>query len=128
MRDCIRCKGTGSVFYSYNNSTSFCPRCNGNKFFGEVNETTIESNIKGRNGMRTSKPKLTGNPINDDRSYYVWRMVRFHAGIDVTMPMWAQTIISADPFCKELDVLVDALALKWYGTNMAAARRWKGLI
>jgi len=37
--------------------------------------------VKGRKGLRTAKPKENGF------YQYVWRMCRFHAGIDMTMPV-----------------------------------------
>jgi hypothetical protein len=52
-----------------------------------MNTVTIPSiesvicNLKGRNGLRASKPKTNGF------DQYVWRMVRYHAGIDRCMPI-----------------------------------------
>lgn len=40
---------------------------------------TVLAQLKGRKGLRTVKPK-------DGFAAYVWRMARFHSGIDPTMP------------------------------------------
>ena len=62
-------------------------------------------------------------------AYYVWRMARFHGGVDVTMPIMASLFAPKDKvLLATLDTLADVIAKESFGTNMAAARRWRGLI
>jgi len=42
----------------------------------------IWANLKGRKGLRTAKPKT---PLEA----YIWRMIRFHGGIDTHVPVTA---------------------------------------
>lgn len=58
------------------------------------------------------------------RAYFVWRLVRFHGGIDVTMPMTAHLVLHGDPWWRELDDLAGWIAKKVFGTEMAGAARW----
>lgn len=43
--------------------------------------STVLEVVKGRKGLRTTKPKTNGFAA------YVWRMARFHSGIDMHMPV-----------------------------------------
>lgn len=45
------------------------------------NLNDVIENLTGRKGLRTAKPKTNGFDA------YVWRMARFHSGIDPTMPV-----------------------------------------
>ena len=42
---------------------------------------TVLAALKGRKGLRTGKPKSNGF------DQYVWRMARFHSGIDMSIPI-----------------------------------------
>lgn len=94
-----------------------CHYCNGSGQFPALDIAGIADEIKGRKGLRSTRPKST-------RAYYVWRMARFHGGADVTMPVCATMDIAGDPFTKELDILADAVARKVHGSDMRAALRW----
>ena len=51
----------------------------------ELQITSIDNlyaSLKGRKGLRTAKPKT---PLEA----YIWRMIRFHGGIDTHMPVTA---------------------------------------
>lgn len=117
-----RCKGyvkdNGEVVPDY---TEPCYCCRGTGQFEAPNEAEITAEIKGRKGLRSKKPRSL-------RGYYVWRMVRFNAGLDVTLPMVAMYTLTADPWTDELDRLADKLAVQWYGRCHAGAARWSGLI
>ena len=98
-----------------------CRACGQTGSFPPVDVDLILGQIKGRVGLRSRRPE-------SDRAYYVWRMARFHGGVDVTMPIVAITFSHGDPFKKELDEMADAVAKSVYGTTMAAAARWGALL
>jgi hypothetical protein len=124
-RACSRCKGTGTFtlggFEScgqvYPEVVRACYCCNGKKAFEAPVLSALVDEIKGRKGLRSSRPA-------SNRAYYVWRMARFHGGVDVTMPITAISCVSGDPFVKELDLIAEAAARVAFGTDRAAAHRW----
>ena len=107
-KKCLRCEGVDS---------HKCYACDGKGHFEKPDYTLILQEIKGRKGLRSSRPK-------SKRAYYVWRMARFHGGQDVTMPIIAECEISGDPYEPELSKLADMVARHVLGTDMAAAHRW----
>ena len=122
-RNCLRCNGTGKVKDYSNDGEKDCPFCKGTKEFVEVDSAGILSQIlvnrKGQKTLRSSKPTK-----GDNRTYFVWRIARFHGGKDVTMPVWAGMLCEYDPFRKELEKLSESVAREFLGTDMAAACRW----
>lgn len=125
-RNCKRCDGTGiNVSRGFTTASgehfpeirSKCWSCEGNGTFAPLDIPAILTEIKGRKGLRSARPKSA-------RAYYIWRMARFHGGVDVTMPVCASLDNDGDPFLKELDALADAVAKRVYGTDKAAAYRW----
>ncbi len=107
---CRTCKGTGTV---------------------TVDSDAISEAIKGRKGLRTSKP--TADVFG---AVYVWRMARFHGGADTTMPITCYFSIGVGgiipqyvrPMLDTLDRLADIEARKYFGTDLGAAKAWSGLI
>ena len=125
-RPCTRCHGerinispsfTSLEGRVYPETRRRCSCCDGRGYFEALDVQAIIAAIKGRNGLRSARPK-------DDRAYYVWRNARFHGGVDVTLPMMAGIMVHGDPFVPELNALVDAVAKQVYGTDLAAAHRW----
>ena len=94
-----------------------CLSCNGTGIFNPPDPIAIEEEIRGRKGLRSQRPK-------SDRAYYVWRLARFHGGKDMTMPVMASVYIHGDPFVDELNKIADDTAKKYFGTDIAAAKRW----
>ena len=78
--------------------------------------------------FRKSKPPVDQLTALGKRIYYVWRLARFHGGADVCLPMGATMDSHADPFIKELDTIADKVAKMVFGSDMAAAYRWGGLL
>ena len=126
MRNCTSCNGAGVTVReafsyegrSYPEKRSPCISCEGRGAFVAPCEATIEQAIKGRaRDCAQSRPK-------DRRAYYVWRMARFHGGVDMTMPIMASVEVHGDPYRAELDALADAMARKYLGSDLRAARRW----
>jgi hypothetical protein len=128
MRNCKRCEGTGSA--DFLGKTEVCRYCNGTGVFAEVDTSEILSLIlasKGKNKgkLRTSMSSpLRSEGVVKNRAYYVWRMARFHGGVDTTMPVMAGMCVRNDPYADELDLLADKVAVDSFGSNMAAAYRW----
>jgi hypothetical protein len=128
-RQCPKCHGSGQIFragFTYENRTypdemRQCLDCEGRGNFAPIDVVAIHAAIKGRNGLRSKRPE-------NRRAYYVWRMARFHGGADVTMPVIAMMELGDDPFRPELDILADAVARRVYGSDLAAAYRWRGAL
>jgi hypothetical protein len=125
-RICQSCKGTGKRTYS----DKPCLTCNGQVNIEAPNVQSILTLIKGRKGLRSKAPDVHGVnwTLLNLRAYYVWRLARFHGGMDVTMPMTATSLVHGDPFVHELGALAEAVAKRVYGTDMAAAYRWAGAL
>jgi hypothetical protein len=121
MRDCTACKGKGKHEWGK------CYSCDGKGYFLEPDyEQIIEAVVKKTKktaSLRKSRPAVE-NSVEGRRIYYVWRLIRFHGGIDVTMPVIANMEIHGDPYEPELDLLASKLAKIFCGTDMAAAYRW----
>lgn len=111
-RICPQCNGTNKRFGKYP-----CSNCNSALQFYPPDLDKILSEIRGRNGLRSARPK-------EARSYYVWRLARFHGGADVTMPMMADLELGHDPFKKELDQISEHVAKVVFGSDMIGATRW----
>jgi hypothetical protein len=93
--------------------------------------TTARGAAKGSRRFRQSPPELwkqSNQGVDNRRAYYVWRMARFHGGADVTMPMMADLFCGRDCWRPELDAYAEALAIKVFGTDMAAAHRWSSVL
>lgn len=119
-RSCTRCSATGKLSLFEGHSTT-CYYCKGSGVFAAPDIPALLAAIRGRKGLVSRRPA-------DSRAYYVWRMARFHGGVDVTLPICASGAVRGDPFLKELDALADAVAKRVYGTDLAAAYRWSGLL
>lgn len=97
-----------------------CRDCKGTGMQSCPDFDQIMADVKGRKGLRSSRPKHE----KGDRSYYVWRMARFHGGIDVTMPFFASVLSAPDSYKDMLDEFANAVARILCGTDLAAAYRW----
>lgn len=139
MRPCKRCNGekvTHSKGFTaldgtvYPDRTSKCHSCDGVGEFPEVDESEIRKAITATKGKNKGKLRASmTSPLSKDgvsaaRAYYVWRLARFHGGVDMTMPMMADLMIRGDSFRPELDKLADIVAKENFGTDLAAAFRW----
>lgn len=138
-RACLRCNGEGTVFHKgftslegkvYPDETKPCYGCKGAKVFQEPDYDAIVSAVVSSKGKSKGKLKASWqgaehySDLNAARAYYVWRLARFHGGVDMRMPMTADMVLRSDPFKPELDKLADIVAKKLLGTDMAAAFRW----
>ena len=138
-RACLRCNGEGTVFHKgftslegkvYPDETKPCYGCKGAKVFQEPDYDAIVSAVVSSKGKSKGKLKASWqgsehySHLNAARAYYVWRLARFHGGVDMRMPITADMVLRSDPFKPELDKLADIVAKKLLGTDMAAAFRW----
>ena len=117
MKVCTRCKGAKAEV------GGVCVFCEGQREFHEPQRTEIFGAIVGPQGLRKAKPTKGGH-----RAYYVWRLARFHGGVDVTIPMVAMIRIEGDPYIRELDELAEETARRWCGSDLVAASRWGALL
>lgn len=133
MKECLRCKGTGE-YKSFTGKITTCDYCEGKGYLPspleeqELREIIerITINRKGKLSLRKSAPNNVRDRIGykESRIYAVWRLARFHGGLDVTMPMCAMTDIYYDPYQDEIDAIASKVAQIFCGTDMAAACRW----
>lgn len=123
---CLKCNGTGESRHEsftamdgtyYPERIDPCLYCKGEGWYAPIDVKAICEDIKGRKGLRSKRPE-------SPRAYYVWRLARFHGGVDVTMPVCAELDNAGDPFIDLLDLMADKVAVKVFGTDKAAAYRW----
>ena len=132
-KPCNRCKGTAIDSYVWNgkdHAPGPCARCDATGHqskpdFGAILDLITKKSKDGKIAFRKSKPDLQEFKIVlHGQAYFVWRMVRFHGGADVTMPMIAGLCVRNDSYYDELDQFACLLAKHFMGTDMAAAYRW----
>lgn len=131
LRPCSSCDGTGKIrtIVRPDPNDDSCPFCDGLGQLPRPDLSTLITHLAGRDGMRVSRPTPDPDlkPYQNTRIYYLWRMIRFHAGLDTRMPAKAAFLSYAEPWLPELDEAVDQLAVLFYGTNMGGAMAWEGL-
>ena len=108
---------------------SHCYSCGGKGQFPAVDEQDIRNRIlasrgKNKGKLKTARPADNSRSIEEKRAYYVWRMARFHGGVDMTMPVMASCDSAYDPYRADLDELSDRIARESFGSDMRAAIRW----
>lgn len=116
---CETCEGAGVNKWD---GSRRCYACGGAKIFKKPDLIKLLEPIlskKSRSGLVSKRPK-------DDRQAWLWRMVRFHTGADVTMP-WTFTI-RGDPFASYIDDFAMVVAHKLTGHGSAGGARWSGLL
>jgi hypothetical protein len=128
---CAKCNGMGKRRHILGDMRE-CFYCHGAGSYPALDVKAIVDGIttnRGGKKFRKGKPPVDERKsVLESRIYYVWRMARFHGGADVTMPMTASFFIEGDPYIDDLNALADAVAKKAFGTDMAAAWRWGGLM
>lgn len=125
-RNCSGCKGSGVSDFVFEGKRSKCCYCHGEPVFYAPDFKALVAVITTKEGkLKTSKPvEWQFQFKSSSRAYYLWRIARFHGGVDVTMPMNAEFVIQGDPFYNELEQAAQYIAKKLLGTDMAAAYRW----
>lgn len=133
LKPCLTCKGTMKVASWRGEGTQEpCRTCSGTGSFEEPDYRTLLASLFTRRGgggtwrFRASFP--SANRFTDlavGRSYYLWRMIRFHGGVDVTLPMTAAMVTRGDPWVTELDAVARGAAERIFGTCAAGTTRWQ---
>jgi hypothetical protein len=140
-RPCPKCKGEGHTHSEWRVENGYegpegqvCHRCKGKGSFPGLSVKAIVDALfttkgKARVFRKAFPSKLNHyGTLDGARAYYVWRLARFHGGADVTMPMTADMVIGSDPFRAELDLMSEMIARRVFGSDMAGAYRWNGLL
>lgn len=97
--------------------------------FGWLAQGVLASRGKNKGTLAVSRPKLADDrTVEGARLYYVWRLTRFHAGKDVTMPIMAEHAIKGDPYRAELDACAALIAQRLTGRSSIGAARWRGAL
>ena len=118
---CNTCEGAGEVLHWRKNGTTVpCSDCEGRGCFESPDLVQLANTIKGRkpSTIRSKKPE-------DPRAWFLWRMVRFHSGQDVTLPMTATMAISGDPFKPTLEIAAEMIARHLTGKESIGTARWR---
>lgn len=128
-RPCERCKGAKEV-EDFRRGMKECVACSGTGSFPEVDKLDIMLRIIASKGKNKGKLKVSmtsamhKDGVEANRAYYVWRLARFHGGVDMSQPIMADMGVWGDPYKPELDKIADEVAKKYFGSNMKAAIRW----
>lgn len=124
---CDKCNGTGTeperFIYDRLFPARQCLTCDGAGKFSRPEFSDLWPLIKGRKAG-TVRSKRPDNP----RAYFLWRMIRFHTGADVTLPVTASWGISGDPYQPLLDALAEAAAARLTGHKSAGVARWRSAL
>lgn len=138
-RPCNRCKGAGE-HPNWKRETTPCTECQGTgQFTGlnpEIVKRIIDSVLVSRGPRKGKLLKSAPHIDKGQRAYFVWRMTKFHGGIDVCMPMLASMMLEHDPFITELNEIAKRLARlvlgnrtdamsQIMGQDMSGGARWR---
>lgn len=128
---CGRCKGEKTISDILDETKRrSCTACVGRGEFDPINLEDLLLRIVASKGKNKGKLRasmtspLTSDGVNAARAYYVWRLARYHGGVDMTMPIMADLVVRGDPFKDKLNTIADAVAKRAFGTDMAAAVTW----
>lgn len=126
---CRKCNGSKLTIHEsftaldgriYPRTEKPCIWCDGIGTFDKPDIQSLVTAIKGR------KPgKLRSKRPDDTRAYFIWRMVRFHTGDDVCLPMAAQMDVAADPYRELLEQVAEHVAAHLTGHSSAGRARWR---
>lgn len=112
-----------------------CHGCDGAKIFhmpvfGWLAQGVLSQRGKNKGKLAVSRPALAGlHRVHESaRLYYVWRLTRFHAGKDVTLPIMAEHAIKGDPYRAELEACAVHIAQRLTGHRSVGAARWRGAL
>jgi hypothetical protein len=139
MRNCTRCKGEKILHSQWAKDNGYegpegkpCTRCNGEGTYPEPDYKAIVEAVFTKRAPKRFRASMT-SPFRKQghaaaRVYFVWRIVRFNAGLDVTLPMTAEMLIEGDPYRPELDALASYIAAKHFGHANVGRARWRSAL
>ena len=122
--NCTRCGGIGEVDHWRNDGTKVpCTCCDGRGTFEAPDLEQLCAAIKGRKPrtVRSKRPE-------DKRAWLLWRLVRFHSGKDVTLPMTSTLANEGDPFVPTIDAAARVIAQHFTGKESIGSARWRHAI
>ena len=122
--NCTHCHGAGETKHWRNDGTMrVCSCCDGRGTFESPDLKQLCEAIKGRKPrtVRSRRPE-------DPRAWFLWRMVRFHNGQDVTLPMTATMAVDGDPFKPTLEIAAQMIAKHFTGKTSIGSARWRHAI
>lgn len=132
---CPNCKGRGYV-ERFTGRRASCRICTGTGRV-EIDVDRIRQAVLSTQGPNRGKIRVADNGMFDVYgARYVWRLARFHGGEDTSMPVMAYYHIGcgglrskeSDEVLAVLDPLVRELAREHFGTDLAAAAAWSGVL
>lgn len=114
---CTSCNGTGT--WSLSGKTYQCHACNGRGSHSAPDLSRVWGECLFRGKFRKSKPSKAGSEAR-----YLWRMVRFHAGSDCHLPMFAELEMRGNPYAEHLNALAMMIAAACSGRSVGI-ERWR---
>ena len=122
--NCTNCHGAGETKHWRNDGTMrVCSCCDGRGTFESPDLKQLCEAIKGRKPRTVRSRRPAGS-----REWFLWRMVRFHNGQDVTLPMTATMAVDGDPFKSTLDAAAVMIAQHFTGKQSIGSARWRHAI
>ena len=122
--NCTHCHGAGETKHWRNDGTMrVCSCCDGRGTFDAPDLKQLCEAIKGRKPSTVRSRRPEGS-----REWFLWRMVRFHNGQDVTLPMTATMAVDGDPFKPTLDAAAVMIAQHFTGKQSIGSARWRHAI
>ncbi len=110
-----------------------CYCCNGRGTFPALDSASVDAVLamivssqgpsKGK--LKSSRPKYVARDITANRAYFVWRLARFHAGVDCTLPIMADGDVRGDGEKPTLEVMSRLVATRLLGSDEAGTYRWR---
>ena len=129
-RKCTICQGAG--YNEYEGVRHSCISCKGKGTFPPFSVEKVLNRVlttrKNKTFRASFDTKYVFSDLDEARAYFVWRLTRFHGGADVTMPVTAGMAVTGDPYKQELDYVASILAKRAFGTHIAGAARWAGVL
>lgn len=125
------CEGKPCTFCTNSSGMRPCRTCDGEPLYqppviGWLVEGILSSRGPRKGRICRSRPKLADHRNRESsRLYYVWRLARFHAGIDASLPIGADMEIGGDPFRPELDAIAQLVARGLTGHASIGRARWQ---
>ena len=113
IANCTRCNGAGQIEHWRHDGTMVtCHCCNGRGTFESPDLKQLCADIK-----RLQAKHCPQQAAEDPRAYFLWRMIRFHTGKDVTLPMTASMAVDHDPFKPTLEAAAVIIARHFTGRD-----------
>lgn len=130
---CPQCKGRRRIVYSHRPARE-CDTCQGGTVTLDreaIKNALMSTQGRNKGRFRRSRPKLPweGGVYG---AAYCWRMIRFHTGRDMTMPMAAPFYVGnpGRQLTAALDAIAESIGAELFGdlVMMRGGARWHGAL